>query len=185
MRNINKQLIICLFLLTIGSICNAEEKRYEQKLNNGVIAIFITKPFEREKHKIEWCKENKKIPCKIDGKVPHGNLFYVPTTEVSSLTIVIHNKQIKCDTSAMYDAYLDGFLKYHKKSNSLSSGYITPDQYRIRAVLGAEAGSYAVEYKLNNTRCVRTLLSSSEEDVFSMFDKLDDENRITSQPSGR
>lgn len=120
--------------------------------------------FEKENHKIEYCKneyQDTQYICKIDNKFWYGSDLGIdlPKNELKTLSIFVDNKYVKLDVSQMFNPNLSGELykeqfKIEKKS----------DFYILYGYFSDGEGTYTTNWKIRNGESIRSIISKDEKD---------------------
>jgi hypothetical protein len=157
--------------LAAASTASLQSEVYSLPLDAGVTAVFTETAFIPEDHRIEWCQGNQRSPCRIDNEVPIGNFVFVPATQLQSLTLETPSGPVECDTSSIFDAFINRIVR-RKPGESLRAERLGTDEFRVFGILSAEVSVFAVEWRVSKGECHRVVLDGDEAVVNSMFEAL-------------
>ncbi|MEJ2610144.1 MAG: hypothetical protein P8179_08655 [Candidatus Thiodiazotropha sp.] len=165
---INKlSMLLMLALFSWNPICAGEEKQYD--LGNGIVVNLEEAEFNPIEHKIINC-EGSIIPCTIDGVFPFGIEFSIPRTYLKSLSLSIHGRTYKLNTSGMYNAWGNRPLAIKDKIKYLGAHCYDEKSCALRGIFSDAAGSFVAEWLIVNGISTRTILTSSN-DIVNLFIK--------------
>lgn len=179
---------MALILLMPFASAEDAQRKYSYILNNGVHVTIIEEPFDPSRHKITHCYEKTDTGeiaeqtgiCEIDGSSIYG---VGEATEVSTalkaIVVSIGGHSYRLNTSHMYNAWgdfrlPDDYLRVicHKKSCSM------------KGLFSDATGGFIAEWRIQNGRSKRVLITGDEPIVFQFIDEIDTKKRITHHSSG-
>ena len=156
---------ISLFILILSlniEPCQAGEKTI---VLNDSISLFLKEDSINSK---EYFKNYKKIILIdyirfIDDKPVYGIDDKPPDTILSELTLMINKKEISLNVSYMYDPIL------HLIGKNQINLIIINNLIKMDIIFSDGAGTYAAQWLIFDHESTRTILSSNEGIIHSMF----------------
>ena len=181
-------LLMTLTLLMRFASAEDAQREYSYILNNGVHVTVIEEPFNPSRHKITHCYEksdsdeitDQSFICKIDGLSFYGvGEAPEPSTELKTIIVTIDGRLYRLNTSQMYNAWGDFrlpddylWVTCHKQSCS------------VKGLFSDATGAFAAEWKIQNGKSKRVLITGDEAIVFQFIDEIDTKKHITHHSSG-
>jgi hypothetical protein len=130
---------------------------------NNIRVIIKSGPFDAGKHKLFYYYD-KKYLVKIDGKPYYGDYGTIPTTAITSVTVIVNNKDtVAIPPAAFADLYHPDFtysdggtIKTH------NAVYLSADKKKMYIyMLNSEAiGKYEVTWILQDNKYVGRVIDS-------------------------
>ena len=100
-----RQLLRIVLVSAISTAANVRADTTAQfRLPSGVDVRIVEAPFEAARFRVEGCKEGSNA-CLIDGRVPFGNAFGMPTTYVRRIVVSFKGREYLLEASQMYNAW--------------------------------------------------------------------------------
>lgn len=138
-------------------------------LPSKVNVRIIEAPFEKKLFKISGCTETSET-CLINGHIPAGLPFGLPTTFVKSISISYKNQSYLLDVSDMYNAWNGRPLEHKGIIRYFGGKCFDTKNCQFRGVFSDAAGSFVAEWQIVDGVSTRTVLSDSD-DIVHLFMK--------------
>lgn len=166
MKNI---VVVILLYISCSIFAFAAEASSKFLLPSGVEVSILESPFNIKKFKVEGCSDKASI-CRINGHIPFGVAFGLPTTYVKSITITFQGKSNLLDVSDMYNAWGNRPLEVPGKIRYFGGKCFDVKNCQVRGIFSDAAGSFVAEWLIVNGKVFRTVITGSN-DVVDLFMK--------------
>jgi hypothetical protein len=161
---------VALVVVVIQSVASAAEP-LEFTFDGGVTVQIVEKPFSASKHDIGFCKSDMPCPCKVDGKWPFGTPpCELPNNKLEKLVVKIWGKAYRLNTTNMFNAFegrgpeLNGVELFTVSCKGASCV--------VKGAFSDGAGGYVAEWKIQDGKAKRTLLSADEAVMFPFMEAM-------------
>jgi hypothetical protein len=158
--------LVVFILIPIGAWADTQA---DFKLPSGVNVTIVEGAFDAKQFQIDGCsdKDNK---CTINGRIPAGVAFGLPSTFVKSIVVSSNGKKYLLDSSGMYNAWGGRPLKVKGVVRYFGGKCIDALNCRFRGLFSDAAGTYVAEWSIVGGVSTRTVLTDSD-DIVGLFMK--------------
>lgn len=167
----------CLLFVPLLVLADGKDRSSTFTLPSGIRVVIVEAPFETSLFKVEFCKNDERSVCSIDGQLPHGSAGNVPHTVVKELTISYKNKSYRLDTSNMFNAWGNRPLEYPGSIRYFGGFCYDEHTCIVRGLFSDAGGAFAAEWVVIGGISQRTVISDSS-DIIDLFMKHIDPPRI-------
>ena len=136
-------------------------------LPSGVTVRILEAPFKKELWQVEGCS-SAEAACRINGQLPFGAAFGLPSTYVKSITIEYKGRTHALDVSGMFDAWGGRPLEHKGVVRYFGGKCSDAHNCQVRGLFSDAAGAFVAEWMVVNDRATRTVLTDSK-DVVHLF----------------
>jgi len=136
-------------------------------LPSGVQVEIVESAFKKTLFSIAGCA-GQGGPCKINGAVPFGSDFTVPTTYVKKITVLYKGRSHSLDASNMYNAWGARPLETKGVVRYFGGRCFDESNCQLRGLFSDAAGAFVAEWVIVDGESYRTVLSDSN-DVVRLF----------------
>ena len=148
---------LALSLLLVASATTAADFTTQ----DGTTISYEEAPFQARSHNVTYCKNETPCACQVDGAWPFGTApCQLPETQLVELQLRVAGKTYPLSTSRMFNPGIDPAHPEKQFKVSCKAKACT-----VKASFSDGAGTYVAEWKLQDGKARRTLLSSDEEIV--------------------
>ena len=138
-------------------------------LPSGVKVKIIEAPFDKKLFKISGCTEGS-ATCSINGHVPFGVAFGLPTTFLKGISVSYGDQSYALDVSDMYNAWRGRPLEYKGTVRYFGGKCVSKKDCQFRGLFSDGAGSFVAEWRVVDGKPIRTVLTDSN-DIVNLFMK--------------
>jgi len=142
------------------------------ELPSGVEVRIVEAPFQAKNFKVQGCGE-KATGCRINGRIPFGTAFGMPTTYVRRITASFKGRTHLLDSSQMYNAWGGRPLEVKGVIRYFGGKCDDEKNCRFRGLFSDAGGSFVAEWLVVDGMATRTVLTDSNDVVHFFMQNID------------